>query len=249
LLQWRLGEAHIQLAKGPAVKSRSEVGTVWLARAFRDTTLSTSDRIGILQLLRHALVRLAKGRFEEWRLCQALAVLNKAEVICPNDKPTWELGGVLLQRAQVWAQLRALSKDLDELNSAVADADAAEAICRHLKSPGSVFTALRTKANALLDAGRDERDSDLVGQAEAVYAAIIAEHQALKINHRDLCQTHMSHGDAADLRGVLLVEPALRTAGREAARKAYREALRLAVAHNLPTKGSCEATLKKLEAA
>jgi tetratricopeptide (TPR) repeat protein len=249
LLQWRLGEAHIQLAKGPAAKSRNEVGTIWLARAFRDTTVSNIDRIEILQRMRHALVQLAKGRFEEWRLCQALAVLNKAEEICPKDAPNWHFGGILLQRALIWVRLRALSKDLDELKSAVADADAAEAIFRHLKSPGNVFTALRTKANALLDAGREERDADLVGQAVAVYATIIAEHKALKIHHRDLCQIHMSHGDAADLRGVLLVEPASRTAGREAARKAYREALKLAVAHNLPAKGNCEATLKKLDAA
>jgi tetratricopeptide (TPR) repeat protein len=249
LLQWRLGEIHIQLAKGAAAKSRDEVGAVWLARAFRDTTLDIGDRIGILQRMRHALVQLAKGRVEEWRLCQALAALNKAEAICPKDAPNWHLGTILLHRAQIWVRLWVLSKDLDELNSAVADADAAEAIFRHLKSPGNVFNALRTKANALLDAGRDERDADLVGQAETVFAAIIADHKALKISHRDLCQTYMSRGDAADLRGVLLVEPASRAAGREVARESYREALKLAVAHNLPTKGNCEATLKKLEAA
>lgn len=249
LLQWRLGEIHIELAKGPAAKSRNEVAAVWLGRAFRDTTLDIGDCLGILQRMRHALVQLAKGRVEEWRLCQALAALNKAEAICPKDAPNWHLGTILIHRAQIWVRLRALSKDLDELNSAIADADAAEAIFRHLKSPGNAFNALRAKANALLVAGREERDAGLVGKAETVFAAIIADRQALKISHRDLCQTYMSRGDAADLRGVLLVEPASRTAGREAARQAYREALKLAVAHNLPTKGNCEATLKKLEAA
>lgn len=243
----RLGEVHQKLAKGSETRARREAAALSHTRASR-LTVVFEDRVRVLQLLREALEQLAKGGVAEWRLCQGLAVLNIAESACVADKPTVELAGVFRQRAILWTKLRALSKSAEDFRSAVTDAEAAYDVARKLKSPWWTQQTLRAKANALLEMGTDLGDVNLLAEGEATLAKVITDRKALKVPDRDLCYIWVLSADAANLRSTLLPDAAARTAALVAARDAYREALRLATAHNLSPKGKCEAALKKIEA-